>query len=80
MFSAVLFGAGTMIIKFTYQSGLAPEVVLVAQMGLAVSNQLDGCRLEKGGNAISSTNSMGCSGTSRSCCRLYDIGTVLSCT
>jgi len=35
-FSAVLFGAGTMIIKITYQSGLTPEIVLIMQIGLAV--------------------------------------------
>lgn len=36
VFSAILFGAGTIIIEFTYQSGLTPEVVVVAQIGFAV--------------------------------------------
>ena len=34
--SALLFGTATIIIKFTYQSGLTPEVVLVTQIGFAV--------------------------------------------
>jgi drug/metabolite transporter (DMT)-like permease len=34
--SALLFGAGSIVIKFTYQSGLTPEVVLVTQIGIAV--------------------------------------------
>lgn len=34
--SSILFGAGSIIIKFTYQSGLTPEVVLVTQIGIAV--------------------------------------------
>lgn len=34
--SSILFGAASIIIKFTYQSGLTPEMVLVTQIGLAV--------------------------------------------